>query len=283
MQAYQQGENTKVTFNFQDDDGNALVPTSLSVRILDQDDNVVSAPENVSLPDDPSQDTIDISIAAEENIVGQAQPLVLVSTGQTTPVVDLRIVELTVTTEQGSVVLTQVYMIRARTQLVILQNSFQTFWSAVLRAQNMPNVDSFTAADKDSQIAGLTEAYLRMIRFGYFVRWPQDYDFQAHLSVIPTREIFPQMWPVMPLVQFNTYYPEVFREALRRAQVIEANAILENNPLEYKRQLGVVSEKIGESTTDFRQSTALDLGLSRDTMKALTGYINIRATLTRAV
>jgi hypothetical protein len=91
------------------------------------------------------------------------------------------------------------------------------------------------------------------------------------------------MWPLMTASVWQEY-PAYFRDALARAQVIQANALLTFDPIADRRRAGVFSEKIGESSMMFKNGVRkLDEDtVCRPALNELAQFINNRITLTRA-
>jgi len=86
----------------------------------------------------------------------------------------------------------------------------------------------------------------------------------------------------MTTQRWYSYYPEIFRQAMRNAQVVEADQILANDVYAQRRASGILSERIGESNTTFRNVQPLDLGVSRAALAFIQGYVDIKYTITRS-
>jgi hypothetical protein len=277
MQIYQVGLDVTVSAPLTDYAGNALTPTGLSWRLLDEMDEELIPATAVPLP---ATSPLSITVPGSYNTLPLSvspNPLPIMSGART--------VELSITTAGGTIITRMIYGIQVAVKLQILVNSFQTFAQAEVEAALMSDLSGgYAAAAPDKKIMALSEAYRRLTRFGYFVRWPRDPDAQNTISwwnvrntMIPAR-----FWQFMKMDRFLTYYPEDFRSALRKAQVSEADHILTKDPAADRRISGIVSEEIGQSKVAFRRDRPLDLGISKRTMGYLDGYLNIRATLTRS-
>lgn len=72
--------------------------------------------------------------------------------------------------------------------------------------------------------------------------------------------------------QFNAL-PSKFTRAIKRAQLIEANIILGGDVVGKKRQDGIISETIGESSAFFNSKPYLNLPISRQSYEELRTYI----------
>lgn len=271
MNSYAAGTDVSVTIPFVDLNGDTITPTALVVRVLDEDENEVSPASVIPLPD-PAGNEIEISIEAIDNTLPP---------GET---VGVRCIEAVMTTAAGPITLYISYLIRPAARLVVLQNTFQTWPRAQLVASEMPNLLGWETAvnDNDRQVA-LMEAFRRLTRLGYMVRWPREVDDQRYLHPGADRRIDPKHWAVMTFDQWNTWYPEVFRQALRMAQVAEANQILGVDKVGDKRRSGILSESIGESSMMFRMGKPLDLGVSHQALQYVTGYVDVRMTTGRVV
>lgn len=189
-------------------------------------------------------------------------------------------------TNGGAAAARTIYRVLAKDdRLVILQNSFQTYNEALLLANAMPNLGAFPAAGENDRIMALQEAWLRLTRLGYIVRWPRDIDAQNYINWDGRRSevIVPRIWSAMTFSRWYTFYPEVFRNAMRRAQISEADAVLGNSMHEQRRSAGVLEEKIGPASIKFRptKSIADSIGISKRTLDYLTGYIDLRASIGR--
>jgi hypothetical protein len=66
--------------------------------------------------------------------------------------------------------------------------------------------------------------------------------------------------------------PEQFLNAIRLAQVIEADSILGGNETEDLRESGLLSKTVGESSQMFRSGVAMKLPLSKRAYQVLKRY-----------
>lgn len=269
MDVFAAGRNIELTIPFTDLGGEDVTPTAMTRAVLDEKEVVLSAATAVALPNPVGTEIIvTISAALNTLAVGAVQ--------------GLRTVEVVLTTPTGPVVQRLSYIIRAAARLIPLKNSFQTWGEAELYATEIPNLLSWQTYDEFDRQTAMIHAYRKLTRYGYFVRWPKDIDDQRYLQPFSDRRIAPHHWPVMTSEQWLTWYPEEFRAALRRAQIIEADVIVGGDKVNDKRRLGILSESIGESSMMFRVGKPLDLGMSDAALRELTGYIDLRVTLTRS-
>jgi hypothetical protein len=264
MDRFAVGTSVALVIAYVDYNGNALSPTAVSYTILDETDAVLAGPFSVA---GPLSSEADITIPGNYNATPGG-----------------RRIEMKMTTDTGDTFVDAVYEVfNQATRLTLLVNSFQTYLQAQLTANGLPNLVSWSGATEDQRIAAMQAAYFRLTQFAYLIRFPEYVDTQNIYLQDMHAHITPQMWPVMTPVLFAPY-PVSFRNALAKAQVIEANAILTADPIGDRRKSGLLAESIGESKMMFRGGVRpLDLGVSRDTLLTIRAYLDLRFTLTRAV
>lgn len=285
MNNYPSGAAVTVTIPFVDLNGAAVAPTALSYVVLDELENIVQTSQSLALTTGETSATITIPGSANM-LPPPYQPMSDDAPYGTpvTPVSALREVQLSMTTPGGVIVAKTQYILRAGdAQLILMQNSFQTYNLALLTADAEVNLYAWQNATEQQRINALAQAWVALTKLGYFVRWPRDPDAQNYLNWYESRNevIIPRLWTVMSVQRWYNYYPEIFRQAMRRAQVVEADQLLYNDPILAKRLSGIFSEKVGESSTMFRSSNALNLGISRQTLACVQNYVDIRMQVHR--
>lgn len=160
---------------------------------------------------------------------------------------------------------TQDIQIEATETLVKGENSFQSYYSAMMYAEEMPGVDAFKNATKEEQIAALINAYRSISTMTFGDRCHIYYDI-ASLNAEELDKLSPALL-----------------EALCLAQVIEANESLDINSVHYKRMDGLMSETIGESSMMFRPGkVANNTVVTKRSMGFLRNFLVITARITRA-
>jgi hypothetical protein len=261
METYSVGANVSVTFSLA-----GLAPTELKYRVRHQSGNVISGPVALALP---AGNTITFEIAGSNNLIFNP--------------VEARTVVLSVVNAHGTIELEQNYLVAKSRRLSLMENSFQTMAEALAEAAMIPNLPGWEGANDNARANAMIEAFLRLRRLGYRIRrTAPDFDVQALFDVSDIRTIEPSNWPLMtPEIWTSGRYPEEFRAAIRRAQIVEANEILRGDLVTQKRRAGIMSESIGESSMMFRMDRPLDLGISDAALRCLQGYVQIRITLAR--
>ena len=175
--------------------------------------------------------------------------------------------------------LTQEYLVvQNADELVVMTNTFQNYAQAVANASMIPNTPGWDNADADMRIVALMSAYDEISRMNFTVRH-DGYTYRSragwglvNYGVGSLREY--------SLTEFNTLDAD-FRRKLCLGQVAEADTLLTDDPEKGMRDLGVVSEKIGENSTTFRVGKPLKLSIDRRTLLMLSPYVEFTARMRR--
>lgn len=261
MQAYLGGQAVNLSVPLFDSDG-ALIPAlSVSYRVIDQNevelvakvalDSFVEGDDSVVVALDDALNTLDVGVTRA-----------------------MRVVELYLTTEVGTIKIESGYFIEADEILVEGENSFQPYSKAVFCSGELPNVQNWNEAGKKERIAALIAARrnIGQLRFRYV--------FDAEQSIIDNSvgasdltAATPEQWSAMPLE---------FREAVRRAQVLEADYLLmPNDSISAYRREGLMSMTVGEAKQFFRPAKAIEGVVCKRAMKELAKYVMTRTRIAR--
>ena len=262
MKYYVEDSTVEVVVNFVDRNGSSIEPTEIKATLFDGEDNEII--DFGSLPFEQTDKEKSIVIPSEFN---KLQPEELQSA---------RILRVELVTEHGTIYQSLSYIIETEQRLVIMNNTFQTYEAAEIEANNQPNLLGWSAASEEQKKSALVEAYNRLVsipmRFDRFDNYGRplgkQYVILAHTWQELTRDDFSE-------------FPTHFKKVLRRAQLIEANELLQGDSIARKRRSGVITEKIGESWLTLRPDK-LDYGVSNQTLTTLAGYIYYRMTVARA-
>lgn len=266
MKIYSPGAAVTEIVRFVDQNGDPVVPTAASVRVIDGTGvELVGSTPVVFAPGDTE---IEVLVGGTHNMLqdGESQAI--------------RVIELTMTTAAGAIVAFARYIIRAAQRLVLLKNSFQTFDEALLEATDMPRMSGWSIADDQSKMASLIEAHDRLTRIGYRVQTSYATS-MSRLKLGEADVISPLAWPEMTVDEYIGL-PARFRRALRRAQIAEADVVLNGDVIAGRRRAGLMSESIGESSMMFRPGKPLNFGVSEQALAYLSGFVDIRVGLGRA-
>lgn len=182
------------------------------------------------------------------------------------PVTETSIFEVsyTLATATNNYTYTMQFIVSPSDVLAKGENSYQDYYTSILTAEGLAGVDAFKDASKADQMAALRHAYDVLNTMVYADKYAEYYNL-ADLDDTALDALDPD-----------------FLRALRIAQVIEANEMLDANSVHYKRQDGLMSETIGESSMMFRPGNINNYPITRRSMMFLRNYVLIRARLERA-
>lgn len=260
MRVYQDGSQVTLLVPLVDESGNALVPTSpmtVNFWVLDENDQEVQASRSVVV----SAGSSDVTLAIDASANTLAE----------TAKQGIRLVRLSMETATGIQLLAVPYVIEALNTLVELENSFQTQSRSLLTAFNMTDVDSFLAASEREQKRALMMAFEGLKRLSYRVTAGMDSLFwNRGETAIWIDELTDSEWGRLD---------DGFKQALRRAQVAEADYLL--TVKQDQRAQGIVSETVGESSVTFREQKALNFAVSEKALRHLSGYVSYTVKTTR--
>lgn len=178
---------------------------------------------------------------------------------------------------QRSIVRTFRYMLGEPVSLVVMDNSFALYSRFVMDGTALLNAAGWSNASEQRQIAALIQAYRNITRMSLEYT-PLDKDGKYEYGHEETIEHLD--WHQMREAEFEDL-PSDFREALIRAQLLEANELLQGNVYEERLRSGVRSETIGESSVTFNTSVR-QFSVSRSALQVLGPYIVRGVRLARA-
>jgi hypothetical protein len=190
----------------------------------------------------------------------------------------LRRIEVYFGTADGVYTATGRFKIAMPNKLVVLANSFLTYDEALLELDSMPYLDGFSAATESDQIAALIAAYLRLTRMNY--KYPVNSGEQTKITDVfdpYEADAYGKLWGhVLDIANITLddwqNYPDEFKQALRRAQLAEADVMLNGDPMGDMRESGIISETVGESKVFLRQIPSVRTAVSRAALKELRGF-----------
>lgn len=273
MNVYLAGTAVSLTVLLNDSGGNPLDVTALDCRIVDQDGAEVLA--RTPLESFVANDTeVLISVPAELNDL---------PAGSTRAA---RSVELYCTTTSGVVVLQTAYMIEAVVTLTVGVNTFLTLAGAELTAMNLPNLTGWSNASDREKTSALVDARLHIcqLRFTLLNAWSQDSLNYVPEGSTPTPYVgqtrFAGDLSLLTATQYASL-PTRFTDALKLAQVAEADAILGGYPVDVRRQEGLMLESIGEVKQMFRPGKPLDLPVCRRALRYLSSFVTFAKVVGR--
>lgn len=255
MQAYLGGHDVALTIPLIGAAGEELAATAVSYRVIDQEETELVAKTTLSGFTEGDTEAV-VSIPASLNQLGALLR-------------GLRTVELYVTTESGTSLITTEYVIEGLATLVPGVNSFQGYSAAALVGCELPNLPGWNSAGKNERVTALTAAYRN---FGKLrLRYIHD-DVDAM-----TRVITPAEWGSSDITKLNAEQlatlPAEYLACLRRAQVLEADFLLGGDEVGEIRRSGIMSATIGESSQFFRTAKPYEGAVCKRALKEVSPYL----------
>lgn len=187
--------------------------------------------------------------------------------GGTTEVKSVFRANYTFTSALGTKVVNVRYIVEKEDTLIHMENTFQTLSEAHLIASDLTDLDMWLTASEDYQVNSLKMAYDKISRLAFrFERDSKEYlDHNRSYGYIhDMSDAEPSDWES---------FPKDFKLAIRKAQVLEANQILQGSEVEDKRRDGIISETIGESKMFFNSRIPIRLPVCRAAMNVLSKFI----------
>lgn len=269
MKLFLAGTDVNLSLPIADRYGNALNATAAEYEVVLSDGTVVVP--RAAVPNFNAGDaSISITIPASVNQLSGLVPR------------EPRKVNVYCTVDSNVVMLASSYAIEPSDPLWVGVNSFQSFEEAQLIAVSMPNLNGWDAADDQSRIAALIEARLSICRVNFSLldsnaRWGQNSLYYVPegtytVDTIRNNLLFYGLDSLTPEQYLKL--PERFRNALKLAQVAEADELLGGDETLLKRQSGLIEDSVGESTQRFTTAKVLAQAVSRRAMRYLSPYIS---------
>ncbi|WP_456868319.1 hypothetical protein [Galbibacter sp. BG1] len=258
MKTYPEDYNISVTFPFTDLNDQPVVPISYSATLYDDEETPLFEVSNP--PFDPDLGHVEVVIPKEFNRLGVGQ----LTAG--------RVLHFSLHTADGVIPRKFSYVIEGTFRLVIMQNSFLTLEGAELVAREMINIPGWNNASEENRNIALIEAFNRLTRIPMRFRTENGDNDRGRLEMFAQETVIQRsQWPTITREDFMNW-PANFRKALRKAQITEANELLEGDPIAKKHRAGILSETIGESSMMLR-SGKVERDVSSTTLQQLSGFI----------
>lgn len=187
---------------------------------------------------------------------------------------DIRDIEFACVTGDGRIVLLAMTIgVTARDALVVPDNSFLTFAEAQMLAFTIPALDEWYLASREARVQALIEAKFRLARRRYRPLLEEDQNYIHDFNA-------PGRLDTISLQQLNALDPR-FMQALRRAQLFEANAILTGDSVDAPDDR-LVSKTVGESTEVWRDGAPMTTFICPRAMRELAPYLISDVRIARA-
>lgn len=262
MNTYLNSSDVSIVVDIVDDDGNPLsfAPSAISYRLLDQEGAQLVAATNIT----PYAGEASVTI-----LVG-----VIYNTLAATKTRGIRLLELTCTNESQKTVLHSSYMLEKSDALQTGINSYQTCQGADLLASETPNVAAWNASSRLERIASMIEAHERI---GKLSLHPYRGDFDGATRVsepFVTDGVFTSgAYGGLNALTAERFLalPPNFINAIRKAQIAEANYILDGDNGDHKD--GLIAEKVGESAQTYKTFKRMPYAVCKAALSYVQSYL----------
>ncbi|RWI35421.1 hypothetical protein [Mesorhizobium sp.] len=259
MNLYPENYDVTIGVAFKDLNGLPVTPTAVNAVLYDGEDELVhDFGDQVFAPGDTS---LNVTVPAAYNVLADG----IFS--------DARILRITLVTAAGEIRRSSSYIIQGESRLALMQNTFMSLEAAEILARDIPNLDGWKAATDEQRYAGLINSYHKLIRIPmrYKILPTTDQDDEPTEVIVRWGDITEDEFRDMPVE---------FRRAVRSAQLLQADDILENNPITKRHQDGIISETVGESSIMLRGGR-LTLDISSRALSSLSGFLYYNFGITR--
>lgn len=279
LEVYLGSTEVTVTVDLVDEMGNALNVNSVDYRVVDQNNTELVARTAVA----------GFTAGDSQAVIAVPQATNTMAASSTR---EVRSVELFCATDAGTLGFSRSYGLETIDPLKIATNTFQNFAMAQLTAMDIPNIDAWHAASEQQKVAALIDAREHIVQLNFNLLNSNANFGQDSLNYVPEGSfqsshvarnsvfVLNGSLDLLDETQFNQL-PERFKKALRQAQVLEANAILGGEPDDAKRSIGIIEERIGESTIKFGQGAKLTLPVCRRALGYLSYYVSFAKRIGR--
>lgn len=257
MEAYLAETPITLPVLFSDNAGNVITPSVAMYRIVDQHGN-----ELVPItPFDLSQSNLEIS--AQTNTLSNKDTSIPSAEAETLTLSEVRIVEFDLEIDGNFQPFEIVYTISPRDGLVVGFNSFQTLREAFLTSAQTSLSASWLNATNYDRTASMIEARNKIC----------TYDFKDIITGQSRIQKSVGDLTLLSPKEFVSLSPNL-KSALKIAQMIEASVILgDGDQSQILRKQGLISQTIGETQEVWRNSSPLDLPLSKEALRYLSRFI----------
>lgn len=190
---------------------------------------------------------------------------------------EIRLVEIYLQTAVGTIKEEQSYTLESEITLVTGINSFQTYPEALMTALTLTDIEGWNGATKGDRVSAMIAARrtFSRLRFRYnFYAQDHIWDESVHVSDIT----------LLSVDEYNNL-PSDFREALKRAQILEVNDMLRDDDyadIEKLARLGVTRSEVYEAKISLGTGKKpVRQALCERAMAELSKWLYIRQRLTR--
>lgn len=258
--AYLGGQPITLSVSLLDSEGTVIPALSIEYRVINQAE-VELVPKTAVVGFTVGDEQVSVTVPADKNVL------------QGTNTLEVRVVEVYATTASGVIKLEGHYFIESEEVLVEGVNSFQPYALSLMLSSEIPNLPGWNNATKAERIVALKRARMNIgqLRFRYV--------FDAYQNIVDNTLGVADLTLATP-AQYAAF-PLQFKEALRRAQILEADYLLGGDELGQFRRDGLMSMTTGEAKQFFRPIKPIEAPVCKRAMRELTKWVLSRHRLTR--
>lgn len=279
MNSYRSGSLVIEEILLLSDVGNTYDAISVDYRVLDETDTELVTSTSIS------------TFVAGDVSVTITVPTMI----NTLPMGELkgmRAIELKLTLADTTVFyFTTYYVVARESTLITMTNSYQTLSQAKLMLLDMPDMLGWESATDKKRSAAMIESFYRLGLLKYDIygllipsRENTVVTNRLNLDLLDTQAVsYYRTRPSLSTLSLEEFIglPILFTDAVKKAQISEADIILGGDPVQKKRDEGLMSESVGESSSMFRPGVPLALPVNKRTLNYLSGWVTYRAHIGR--
>lgn len=256
-----------VTYRVIDSENNELVKPTVYVPDGDDYPEETEEPAELETPETPenTEEVLADEPVQEEPVEQETISEVIVQTSEEVNALeeetsrDIRIICLKAKTKTGAVFsLEYAYGLTIADPLQVGVNSFMTYRQAQKMAMDMPKLNNWEATSQSQRISALLEAKQRICRLAFDFGQNQP-DMTKNLEDLSVED-----FEALPIK---------FKTALKKAQLAEANDVLEVDSIAERRRQGLILETIGEVKQMFSSIIPAQMAVSSKAMSYLSRYL----------
>ena len=162
------------------------------------------------------------------------------------------------------------YLLVGTVELTPMVNSYQTYGEAQLTAAKISGLQDWELVPTEDKISALITAYKKIGKLNFIIPGETCED-TVEISNLNS----------LTVEEFEALDP-AFVDAIKRAQVVEANSVSGYNAAEEMKRNNILSYTIGETSQMFKTGNTYVSYLSSDVMDILSGYVVRKMRIARS-
>ena len=261
-------EVVSTSWKLYDEAGNELTSSEANkTPDIDEENTPESSPDaptrtnqSEELPTYPEEENVEnfvVKIDKSFNTLGENEQL------------GYRRLVLNIETKTGTAIQFIEYLLVGLVELTPMVNSYQTYGEAQLTAAKISGLQDWQEVPTEDKVSALITAFNKIGKLNFVI--PSDDDCGMEIPNLNK----------LSIEEFKALN-SAFVEAIKRAQVVEANSVSGYNAAEEMKRGNILSYTIGETSQMFKTGNTYVSTLSSDAMDILDGYIVRKIRIARA-